>query len=91
MFDWAKENNSAWNHYFNYVSANQAVWHIKDGKISPWVVLNCTTGKDLLGKFSDEQLGMIYNILDPKHWAVRFNRQPKDVQLVKDVAKESNL
>jgi hypothetical protein len=91
MFDWAEENNSIWNHYFNYVSANQAVWHIKDGKISPWVILNCKTGKDLLGKFSDEQLSMIYNILDPKHWAVRFKRHPKDVQLVKDVAKESNL
>ena len=91
MFDWAEENNSIWNHYFNYVSANQAVWHIKDGKISPWVILNCKTGKDLLGKFSDEQLSMIYNILDPKHWAVRFKRHPKDVQLVKDVARESNL
>jgi len=34
---------------------------------------------------------MIYNILDPKHWAVRFKRHPKDVQLVKDVARESNL
>ena len=91
MFDWADENNSTWNHYFNYVSSNKAVWDIKDGKISPWLILNCKTGKDLLGKFSDEQLGMIYNILDPKHWAVRFKRQPNDVQIVKDVAKESNL
>jgi hypothetical protein len=91
MFDWADENNSTWNHYFNYVNSNKAVWDIKDGKISPWLILNCKTGKDLLGKFSDEQLGMIYNILDPKHWAVRFKRQPNDVQIVKDVAKESNL
>jgi hypothetical protein len=91
MVEWAKENNSVWNHYFNYVSLNRAVWHIKDGKISPWLVLNCKSGKEMLGKFNDEQLGLIYNIMDPQHWAVRFKRQTNDVQLVKDVAKESNL
>jgi hypothetical protein len=91
MFEWATENNSVWNHYFNYVSLNKAVWHIRDGKISPWLVLNCKSGKELLSKFNDEQLGMIYNIVDPTHWSVRFKRQPTDVQLVKDVAKESNL
>jgi hypothetical protein len=91
MFEWAAENNSVWNHYFNYVSLNKAVWHIRDGKISPWLVLNCKSGKELLGKFNDEQLSMIYNIVDPQHWAMRFKKQPTDVQLVKDVAKESNL
>jgi hypothetical protein len=91
MFEWAAENNSVWNHYFNYISLNKAVWHIRDGKISPWLVLNCKSGKELLGKFNDEQLGMIYNIVDPQHWAMRFKKQPTDVQLVKDVAKESNL
>ena len=91
MVEWAQENNSLWNHYFLYVSPNRAVWHIKDGKISPWLILNCKSGKDMLSKFNDEQLGMIYHIVDPQHWGVRFKRQVKDVQLVKDVAKESNL
>ena len=91
MVEWANENNSVWNHYFNYVSLNKAVWHIKDGKISPWLILNCASGKTLLGKLNDEQLSMIYNVVDPTHWALRFKRQVKDVQLVKDVAKESGL
>jgi hypothetical protein len=91
MVEWAAENNSVWNHYFLYVSPNRAVWHIKDGKISPWLMLNCKSGKDMLGKFNDEQLSMIYNILDPKHWGVRFKRQTVDVQLVKDVVRESKL
>ena len=91
MMEWADENNSQWNHYFNYVSLNRAIWHIKDGKISPWLILNCKSGKEMLGNFNDEQLGMIYNIVDPKHWGVRFKRQTVDVQLVKDVVKESKL
>ena len=92
-----REATTGWQPYSyktsdgRYVSLNRAVWHIKDGKISPWLVLNCNSGKEMLGKFNDEQLGMIYSITDPKHWAVRFQRQPSDVALVKEVAKESNL
>ena len=92
MMEWADENEPApWNHYFQHVSLNRAVWHIKDGKISPWLMLNCKTGKDMLTKFNDEQLGMIYHVLDPEHWAMRFKRQPKDVDLVREIVQESNL
>jgi len=91
MMDWAAENNAVWNSYFNYVSLNRAVWNIKDGKISPWLILNCKSGKEMLSKFNDEQLNLVYHVINPEHWALRFRRQSDDVQLVKDVAKESNL
>ena len=91
MVEWAEDKSAPWNHYFVHVSSNRAVWHIKDGRISPWLILNCKSGKELLSKFNDEQLSMIYHIVDPQHWAVRFKRQTSDVQLVKDVAKESRL
>ena len=92
MMEWASENEPApWNHYFQHVSLNRAVWHIKDGKISPWLLLNCKSGKEMLGKFNDEQLQLVYHVINPEHWALRFKRQPGDVQLAKDVAKESGL
>ena len=92
IMEWSESNRPApWNHYFNHVSLSRAVYNIKDGKVSPWLVLNCASGKDMMSKFSEEQLGIIYNIMDPEHWALRFNRLPNDVKLVKDVARESNL
>jgi len=92
MMEWSEENEPApWNHYFQHVSLNRAVWHIKDGKVSPWLLLNCRSGKEMLSKLNDEQLNMVYNIMDPEHWAMRFKRTPHDVELVKDVVKESNL
>lgn len=91
MMEWAEENDSVWHHYFNYVSLNRAVWHIKDGKVSPWLILNCKSGKEMLSKFNDEQLTLIYHIMNPEHWAMRFRKLPADVELVKEVAKESNL
>ena len=91
MVEWAEDKSAKWNHYFMYVSTNKAVWDIKDGKVSPWLVLNCKTGKELLSKFNDEQLEMVYHVINPEHWALRFRRLSNDVQLVKDVAKESKL
>ena len=92
MMEWADEQEQApWNHYFKYVSLNRAVWHIRDGKISPWLILNCVSGKEMLSKLNNEQLEIIYPMINPEHWAVRFKRQITDVQLVKDVAKESKL
>tara|TARA_B100000925_G_C21907027_1_gene429757 strand:- start:280 stop:969 length:690 start_codon:yes stop_codon:yes gene_type:complete len=91
MMDWADENNSVWNHYFHYVSLNRAIYHIKDGKVSPWLILNCKSGKQMMSKFNDEQLSIIYNVMDPQHWARRFKRQISDVETVKEVVRESNL
>jgi hypothetical protein len=91
MSEWAEENNSVWNHYFLYASPNRVIWHIRDGKVSPWLMLNCKSGKEMLSKFNDEQLNLVYHVLDPQHWALRFKQQKDDVQLVKDVVKRSKL
>jgi len=91
MSDWAKEKGSVYNHYFAYASPNRITWDIKDGKISPWLVLNCASGKSALNSFNDEQLNMLGSVLDPGHWAIRFKRQTKDVEFAKQIIKEMNL
>ena len=91
MMDWATESEAPWNDYFRYASLNRVTRDIKDGKVSPWLILNCNSGKEMLSKFSDEQLGFVYEVIEPKHWALRFRRASSDVEVVKEVAKESKL
>ena len=91
MQSWASSNNSVWNHYFSYVSSNRAVYDIKDGKVSPWLVLNSTTGKAMLAGFRDDQLAAISNIIDPQVWVKKFKNQKFDLELVKQVVKEAKL
>ena len=91
MIEWAEEKSAAWNDYFRYVSTNRAVWHIKDGKMSPWLILNCRSGKEMLAKLNDEQLNLIYHVLTPEHWAMKFKRNPKDIELIKQIVKESKI
>ena len=77
--------------YFEHASTNRITWDIRDGKISPWLVLNCKTGKTALNNFNDEQLTMLGTVLEPSHWAMRFKRNPRDVDLVRQVVKEAKL
>lgn len=91
MESWAKDNNSLWNHYFRYVSSNRASYDIKDGKISPWLILNCNTGKTLLSSFRDDQLSSISNIIDPEFWVKKFKKQTFDLDLVKRIVQEADL
>ena len=91
MMDWGDAHNAPWNHYFLYVSLSRACYDIKDGKISPWVILNSSNGKDMLRKFSDEQLVHIQNMIDLSFWLNKFKKMPADAALVKEVVKESNI
>jgi hypothetical protein len=91
MMDWANENNSQWEHYFLYSNLNKATHDIKEGRVSPWIVLNCPSGRAMLQKLNQEHLEIIAPILDPDHWSRRFKNYPADVELVKEVLKEAKV
>lgn len=91
MMKWGKDNNAPWNHYFLYVSLSRACYDIKDGKISPWLVLNSTNGKAMIKKFDDTQLMAVNAVMDIPFWLNKFKRQPADVDVIKKVIKELTL
>jgi len=91
MMEWGEENNSDFTHYFRYVNINKAVHNVRDGKISPWMIMNCTSGVELLKKFNDEQLDLVNQTLDIAFWAKKIRENPADVALVKEVCKEAGI
>jgi hypothetical protein len=91
MTDWANTHDSVWNHYFLYVSSNRATFDIRDGKISPWILLNSDTGKKLLSTLNDEQLVSIGSTIDPDFWFKKFRTMPDDADFARQITKESNL
>lgn len=91
MQSWADNNNSQWNHYFLYVSVNRLMYDIMDGKISPWLLLNCKSGKAALGKLLDEQLNQLSNIIDPIYWSKKFNQSKEDLIFISQIVKDSDL
>ena len=91
MIAWATENNAAWEHYFQYVNLNRATHDIREGLISPWILLNTKSGKDLLTRMNDEQLEIVSPIINPQYWIRRFKDRPADTVLVKEVIKEAKI
>jgi hypothetical protein len=91
MQQWADDNNSVWNHYFKYVSTNRAMFDIKDGKVSPWLILNSKSGKELLNRMDDFQLNAIAAVIDPQVWIKRFKADRDDLDLVKNVIDQGSL
>jgi hypothetical protein len=91
MMEWGDKNNSPWEHYFAYVNLNRATHDIKEGLISPWVLLHTKEGKAMLQKMNDEQLEIVGPVVDPQFWIRRFKSLPADTELVKDVIKEAKI
>ena len=91
MEEWANNNNSKWDNYFLDVSTPRATYDIKDGKVSPWIILNTSSGKALLKKFNDEQLLSISIVIDPAYWINKFKKSPADIELIKQLIQETKL
>lgn len=91
MMDWADLQKANWEHYFAYVNLNRAVHDIKEGLISPWVLLNTKSGKEMLTRMNDEQLEIISSTIDPQYWLRKFKQLPTDLELVKDIVKEAKI
>ena len=91
MMDWADANNAPWNHYFSYANLNRITHHIKEGKISPWILLNSKSAKEMLTKLNDEQLEIIGPFINPTFWIKRFKALPADTELVKEVIREAKI
>jgi hypothetical protein len=91
MMDWGEKNSAPWEHYFQYVNLNRATHDIKEGLISPWILLNTRAGKEMLRRFNDEQLEIVGPVIDPTYWLKRFKNLPADLELTKDIIKEAKI
>lgn len=91
MMEWADNHNANFAHYFNYASLNLAVHDIVNGRISPWLFLNCKSGKQMIANMSDEQLKMIAPVLDPQFWTKKFKQVPADITMIKEICKETGI
>ena len=91
MMEWADDHKAEFSHYFNYVSLNKAVHDIRNGYISPWVILNTSSGQTMVRNMSDDQLDMIAPAFDVPFWLRRFKDLPADTILVKEICREAGI
>jgi hypothetical protein len=91
MCAWGEKNSATWNHYFSYANLNKITYDIRDGKISPWILLNSTNGLAALKRLTDDQLQIISPMVDIEFWNSKFQSNKSDFQFIKNVIKEAKL
>jgi hypothetical protein len=79
------------NDYFRYGNSNRICHHISNGRISPWIVFNCTSGVAFLEALTEEQIAMILPWIDPEYWQRKFQDYVADTEWVKQILKEAKL
>ena len=78
-------------YYFRFVNLNRAVNDIRTVRVSLWLLLNSSAGHKLVESLNDEQLQIVYHVLDIMHCRKTFTNIPADVKLVKEIIKEANI
>ena len=74
--DWAEKNSAADHDCLRYGNANTLCHAITTGRISPWVIYNCDSGRQFLSGLNAEQLSMIWQYIDSDVWQKKFQSNP---------------
>lgn len=88
---WAEENDTDFNQYFRTVSTPRAVHDIRSAKVSPWVLHLSTSGVELLGRMSNEQVEMIKPLIDTHFWVKVFLKSKEETDEVEAMCTQAGL
>ena len=88
---WAEENDTDFNQYFRTVSTPRAVHDIRSARVSPWVIHLSTSGVELLGRMSNEQVEMIKPLIDTKFWVNVFMKSKEETDEVEAMCTQAGL
>jgi hypothetical protein len=91
MMEWAEETGEPYNDYFKKLSTNRLVLHIRNGRISPWIIYNSGSASDLLAQLNEEQIRMIWPYIDSDVWSKRLREYVADTEMAKHILKEAGI
>jgi hypothetical protein len=85
------ELKNGFSDYFRYGNSNRVVHHIATGRVSAWIVYNCTSGVEFLDQLGPEQVAIILPWIDPDHWQRKFKDYLADTEWVSDILAKAGL
>ena len=91
MQQWSRENDRPYNEFFREISRPRLIHWVKSGRISPWIIFNCDSGKSAIAALTDHEQDMIMTYLEPTFWTRKFSTRQDDVEFVQMVLKEAGI
>ena len=86
---WQETSGNPARDYLRYSNANAVCYAIATGRISPWVLYNSDSGNDFLGTLNQEQIAMIWSMIDADFWSRKLHDYPADVEYIKQLLKQA--
>lgn len=85
------ELRNGFTDYFRYGNHNRIIHHVTTGRISPWIIYNCSSGVDFLDSLTEDQVAIILPYIDPDVWQRKFRDYVADTEWVKDILQKAGL
>lgn len=80
---WADKHNADSKDMLRHGNVNSICYAITNGSISSWVLYNCDSGKDFIGNLNHEQIGIIWEFINPEIWGEKFKKYSEDTMYIK--------
>ena len=77
------------NDVFRYSNPNRVCHGITLGKISPWMLYCSDSGIRFLETLNPEQVKIVSDYINPEQWALKFHREPKLKEQIRDTLNQA--
>jgi len=82
---WGNDTEHPDRDLLRHGNVNRICYLVSTGKISAWILYNCSAGQEFLDRLPAEQLPMIWSYIDADQWNEVFRGRPQDQQYVRDM------
>jgi len=86
---WAEKTGNPDKDYLRYGNSNAVCYAITTGRLSPWVLYNCDSGVEFLSNLNEEQIGMIWFMIDADFWQKKIHDYAADAEYIKEMLKKA--
>lgn len=91
MQAWALEKQTVLNHYFRYATTSRIILDLQTAKVTGWMVFCSDTGQAWLSNLQPEEIGLIWELINPDKWKKKFKERPDAQSDILNLSKEANL
>lgn len=87
--EWSEKQSHPAHDYLRYGNDNAICYAVTTGRISAWILYNCDSGREFLSRINDEQVTMVWPMIDSDVWQRKFHDYAADAEYAKAILQEA--
>ena len=83
--EWQEKTGNPPHDYLRYGNENAICHAVNTGRVSAWVLYNSKSGMEFLSRINQEQVAMIWPMIDSDFWSQKFHTYTADTEYARDI------